>query len=77
MDWEKLLGNGYATEAAKEIVNFGFEKLLLNRIWAMALSKNPASTMTAVMILLFTSTLDPSLDGIQITQVATAVHIGD
>jgi RimJ/RimL family protein N-acetyltransferase len=26
-------------------VNYGFEKLILNRIWAMAISKNPASTM--------------------------------
>lgn len=34
-------------------------------------------TTTAVMILLFTSTPDPALDGIQITQVAMAAHIGD
>ncbi|MGG1290461.1 GNAT family N-acetyltransferase [Bacillus smithii] len=36
-------GNGYATEAAKRMVTFGFEVLRLNRIWAMAMSKNPAS----------------------------------
>ncbi|MGG3801963.1 GNAT family protein [Metabacillus fastidiosus] len=36
-------GNGYATEAARAIMNFGFKELILNRIWAMALSKNPAS----------------------------------
>ncbi|MED4453097.1 GNAT family N-acetyltransferase [Metabacillus fastidiosus] len=36
-------GNGYATEAARAIMNFGFEELILNRIWATALSKNPAS----------------------------------
>ncbi|MEC2076680.1 alanine/glycine:cation symporter family protein [Metabacillus fastidiosus] len=34
-------------------------------------------TTTAVMILLFTSTPDPALDGIQITQAAMAAHIGD
>lgn len=34
-------------------------------------------TTTAVMILLFTSTPDPALDGIQITQVAMASHIGE
>ncbi len=33
----------YATEATKEIVLFGFEQLDLNRIWAMAISKNPAA----------------------------------
>lgn len=38
-------GNGYATEAARVIVNFGFETLGLNRIWAKAMSKNVASTM--------------------------------
>lgn len=37
-------GNGYATEAAKEIVRYGFENLNLNRIWAKAMSKNPASS---------------------------------
>lgn len=36
-------GNGYATEAAKEIVRHSFEDLNLNRVWAMAMSKNPAS----------------------------------
>ncbi|MGG3928224.1 alanine/glycine:cation symporter family protein [Metabacillus fastidiosus] len=34
-------------------------------------------TTTAVIILLFTSTPDPALDGIQITQAAMAAHIGD
>ncbi|PFA69260.1 GNAT family N-acetyltransferase [Bacillus sp. AFS015802] len=37
-------GNGYATEAAKEILRYGFENLKLNRIWAKAMSKNPASS---------------------------------
>lgn len=37
-------GNGYATEAAKEVVRYGFENLNLNRIWAKAMSKNPASS---------------------------------
>lgn len=37
-------GNGYATEAAKEVVRFGFDVLKLNRIWAKAMSKNTPST---------------------------------
>ncbi|MGG3889913.1 GNAT family N-acetyltransferase [Metabacillus fastidiosus] len=41
---KKYWGKGYATEAARVIMNFGFKKLILNRIWAMAMSKNPAST---------------------------------
>lgn len=36
-------GNGYATEAAVKLVHFGFEELELNKIWASAMSKNPAS----------------------------------
>ncbi|WP_419873407.1 GNAT family N-acetyltransferase [Candidatus Pristimantibacillus sp. PTI5] len=36
-------GQGYATEAAQHIVEFGFEKLNLNRIFAAAMTKNPAS----------------------------------
>ena len=37
-------GKGYATEAAKEVVRFGFEVLSLHRIWAKAMSRNPTST---------------------------------
>ena len=36
-------GKGYATEAAKEVIDFGFNKLNLNRIWAPIMSKNIAS----------------------------------
>jgi RimJ/RimL family protein N-acetyltransferase len=36
-------GNGYATEAACAMVNFGFETLHLHRIYAEALSENVAS----------------------------------
>ncbi|MBB3112768.1 RimJ/RimL family protein N-acetyltransferase [Paenibacillus phyllosphaerae] len=36
-------GQGYATEAAKRVVAFGFEELALNRIFAAAMSKNPGS----------------------------------
>src|SRR5690625_2893239 len=36
-------GNGYATEAAAEIVRHSFEDLNLNRVCARAMSKNPAS----------------------------------
>ncbi|RWZ54727.1 N-acetyltransferase [Halobacillus fulvus] len=37
-------GQGYATEAAQKIVEFGFETLNLHRIWAGAFPENPAST---------------------------------
>jgi len=36
-------GKGYATEASKEILGFGFNELNLNRIWAPVMSKNKAS----------------------------------
>ncbi len=36
-------GNGYCTEAAGEIVRFGFEELALNRVVASHLTRNPAS----------------------------------
>jgi ribosomal-protein-alanine N-acetyltransferase len=34
---------GYCTEAAREVIRYGFERLSLNRIHAMYLSRNPAS----------------------------------
>lgn len=34
---------GYATEAAKKVIEFGFEEQNLNRIWAPVMSKNTAS----------------------------------
>lgn len=36
-------GQGFATEAAQRIVQFGFEDLGLNRIFAAAMTKNPGS----------------------------------
>ena len=36
-------GQGYATEATRAIIHYGFEKLGLNRIYALHLPKNPAS----------------------------------
>lgn len=36
-------GKGFATEASLAILNFGFEKLGLNRIWATAAPENKAS----------------------------------
>ncbi|MBI4671427.1 MAG: GNAT family N-acetyltransferase [Chloroflexi bacterium] len=33
-------GNGYATEVAGAILNFGFEQLHLHRIWAQAVASN-------------------------------------
>ncbi|MFC4812275.1 GNAT family N-acetyltransferase [Paenibacillus sp. GCM10023250] len=37
-------GNGYATEAARRVIRFGFEELNLNRIWGAAMTRNPASS---------------------------------
>lgn len=34
---------GYCTEAAQEVLHYGFERLGLNRVCAMHLSRNPAS----------------------------------
>lgn len=36
-------GNGYCTEAAKEIIKFGFENYDLNDLYAIHLPENPAS----------------------------------
>jgi ribosomal-protein-alanine N-acetyltransferase len=36
-------GQGYATEAARAMLGFGFEKLGLHRIWASCLAENVAS----------------------------------
>lgn len=36
-------GRGFATEAAKAVIRFGFEQLSLNRIHACHLTRNPAS----------------------------------
>ncbi|MBM7663235.1 RimJ/RimL family protein N-acetyltransferase [Bacillus mesophilus] len=37
-------GHGYATEASKLLIRFGFEQKGLNKIWAAAFTRNPAST---------------------------------
>ena len=36
-------GNGYATEAAKTILKFGFEELKMHRIWSWCIAENIAS----------------------------------
>ncbi|WP_228013493.1 GNAT family N-acetyltransferase [Nostoc edaphicum] len=36
-------GQGYATEAAKEILKFGFEELKMHRIWSWCVAENVAS----------------------------------
>lgn len=36
-------GQGYCTEAAREILRYGFEDLMLNRIFASYFRRNPAS----------------------------------
>ena len=36
-------GQGYATEAGREVVRYGFEDLALNRIYAFHFVTNPAS----------------------------------
>ena len=37
-------GQGFATEAAQAVVDFGFEELNLRRIFAAAMTKNPTSS---------------------------------
>ncbi|GIP42246.1 N-acetyltransferase [Paenibacillus sp. J45TS6] len=37
-------GHGYATEAVQRMMEYGFDELKLNRIWAAALARNPASS---------------------------------
>ncbi|MFF2091068.1 GNAT family N-acetyltransferase [Paenibacillus sp. NPDC058174] len=36
-------GQGYSTEAARRVLSFGFQELGLNKIYAIAMVKNPAS----------------------------------
>lgn len=36
-------GNGYCSEAAERVLRFAFEELKLNRVWAAAMTQNPAS----------------------------------
>ncbi|XXM71101.1 GNAT family N-acetyltransferase [Lysinibacillus sphaericus] len=36
-------GKGFATEAVKRMISFGFQDLGLNKVWASALSRNQAS----------------------------------
>jgi RimJ/RimL family protein N-acetyltransferase len=36
-------GNGYATEAARAVLAFGFEQLALHRVWANCIAENRAS----------------------------------
>jgi RimJ/RimL family protein N-acetyltransferase len=40
----RFWGKGYATEAAKAVIHFGFSKLKLHRIWATCDPHNKAST---------------------------------
>jgi [ribosomal protein S5]-alanine N-acetyltransferase len=40
VDW---WGQGYATEAAQQLLRYGFEELKLNRIYAFHMVRNPAS----------------------------------
>lgn len=38
-------GNGFATEAVNKMIEFGFDDLNLNKIWASVLSRNKASSV--------------------------------
>ncbi|WP_226658997.1 GNAT family N-acetyltransferase [Pseudalkalibacillus hwajinpoensis] len=38
-------GKGFATEAVKRMIEFGFNQLDLNKVWALAISRNKASTI--------------------------------
>ncbi|MCM3781781.1 GNAT family N-acetyltransferase [Neobacillus mesonae] len=37
-------GKGYCTEAAQRVLHFAFHELNLNRVWAAAMTRNPASS---------------------------------
>ncbi|MGO4696689.1 GNAT family N-acetyltransferase [Paenibacillus sp. 2TAB26] len=41
---KRYWNQGYATEGVKRVLQFGFEKLALNKIVAAAMTKNPASS---------------------------------
>jgi ribosomal-protein-alanine N-acetyltransferase len=43
-------GNGYATEAARELIRYGFEDLGLHRIYASHSSNNPASGKVLIKV---------------------------
>ncbi|UVI31076.1 GNAT family N-acetyltransferase [Paenibacillus spongiae] len=43
-------GNGFATEAAKQIVRYGFLELNLNKINAAAMTRNPASSNVMIKV---------------------------
>lgn len=47
---KEFWGRGYATEAAKAVLEFGFDKLNLNRIHAEHFTDNPASGRVLQMI---------------------------
>jgi ribosomal-protein-alanine N-acetyltransferase len=40
---DRYWGNGYATEAARALLTFGFEQVHLHRIWAYCVAENTAS----------------------------------
>lgn len=37
-------GKGYGSEAARRVVQFAFDEIKLNRVWAAAMTKNPGSS---------------------------------
>lgn len=41
---QRYWGAGYATEAARTLIQFGFEHLQLHRIWAYCIAENAASS---------------------------------
>lgn len=43
-------GNGYCTEAAREVLDYGFQVLDLHRIYARHLARNPASGRVMIKI---------------------------
>ncbi|MFD1738871.1 GNAT family N-acetyltransferase [Bacillus salitolerans] len=41
-------GKGYATEAVSKVIEFGFDRIGLNRIWATVMKKNIASSKVLI-----------------------------
>jgi RimJ/RimL family protein N-acetyltransferase len=70
---EQFWGAGYCTEAARRIVEFGFEELDLRRIHAMHLQRNPASGRVLQKIGMSRQGAGP-LQGGSTDDVETVVH---
>lgn len=72
---EPFWGQGYCTEAARRVVEFGFNDLNLRRIHAMHLERNPASGRVLQKIGMTREGAGP-LDGDVTDAAETLIHYG-